>query len=149
MKRFHLLTWALALILAVTPLIVSDVVARSGEPDVVVVQHILIGFKKSVPGRTIERTKKEAKELAEELLQRAKDGEDFDAMVKEYTNDSYPGIYKMSNHKAPLLPDARQRKGMVSAFGDVAFSLEIDELGLAKYNSMTCPNGWHIIKRLE
>jgi hypothetical protein len=149
MKRLHLLTWALALVIAATPLIVSDVVARSGEPDVVVVQHILIGFKKSVPGKPIERTKKEAKALAEELLQRAMDGDDFDAMVKEYTNDRHPGIYKISNHDAPLLPDARQRKEMVSAFGEVAFDLEIDEVGMAKYNSMTCPYGWHIIKRLE
>ena len=149
MKRFHLLTWALALILAVTPLIVSDVVARSGEPDVVVVQHILIGFKKSVPGRTIERTKKEAKELAEELLQRAKDGEDFDAMVKEYTADAYPGIMLLTNDGVNPVRGGTTRSNVVAKFGDVSFQLEVGEIGMAKHHAALSPYGWHIIKRLE
>ncbi len=123
--------------------------AEAAEPDVIVVQHILIGFKKTVPGQELERTKKDARALAEELLQRASDGADFDSMVKEYTNDTHPGIYKLTNTRAPLLPDARQRKDMVAAFGDLAFRLDVGEVGLAKFNSMTSPYGWHIIKRLE
>jgi hypothetical protein len=119
------------------------------EPDVVVVQHILIGFKKSVPDKDIERSKKDARALAEDLFQRATDGDEFDLMVEEFTNDSAPGIFKLSNKDAPLLPDARQRKEMVAAFGNVAFRLEVGEVGMAKYNSMTSPYGWHIIKRLE
>ena len=123
--------------------------AGAAGPDVIVVQHILIGFKKTVPGQELERTKKEAKVLVDDLLQRASDGADFDPLVKEYTNDTYPGIYKLTNVNAPLLPDARQRKEMVSAFGDLAFRLDVGEVGLAKYNSVTSPYGWHIIKRLE
>ena len=141
-------------ILVVLGLLVLSIVAGSfqavaKEPDVIVVQHILIGFKKSIPNKQLERTKKDARALAEELLQRASDGDEFAPLVEEYTNDSYPGIYKLSNTKAPLLPDARQRKEMVSAFGNTAFRLEIGEVGMAKYNSMTSPYGWHIIKRLE
>jgi len=124
-------------------------IAEAKEPDVVVVQHILIGFKKTVPGQQLERTKKDARALVDELFQRASDGADFDPLVKEYTNDTYPGIYKLSNTRAPLLPDARQRKEMVAAFGNVAFRLEVGEIGMAKYNSVTSPYGWHIIKRLE
>ena len=46
------------------------------EPDRVVVQHFLIGFNKSIKHKKIERTKKEAGKLAEELYHRALDGED-------------------------------------------------------------------------
>ena len=123
--------------------------AVAKEPDVVVVQHILIGFKKTVPGQELERDKKDARALAEELFQRASEGTDFAPLVKEYTNDTYPGVYKLTNTGAPLVPDARQRKEMVSGFGDVAFRLEVGEVGLAKYNSVTSPYGWHVIKRLE
>jgi len=149
MKRHHVLTWALAVGIAIVPLISSDAAARSGEPEIVVVQHILIGFKKTVSGKTLERTKKEAKALAEELFARAKEGEDFDALVKEYTNDRYPGIYKVINDEGPLIPDGIPRKDMIPCFGEVAFELEVDEVGMAKYNSMGCNFGWHIIKRLE
>jgi peptidyl-prolyl cis-trans isomerase D len=127
----------------------TDVFAR--EPDVIVVQHILIGFKKTVPDKPQERTKREARALADELVERAEAGEDFDALVKEYTNDNYPGVYKLTNtyNDAPILPDARRRDEMVSAFGDVAFRLEVGEIGVAKYNAISSPFGWHIIKRLE
>ena len=149
MKRHHMLAWALAVSIVIVPLIFSDVVARSGEPDIIVVQHILIGFKKSVAGKTIERTKKEAKALAEELFARAKEGEDFDALVKEYSDDRHPGIYKVINEGGPLIPDGIPRKEMITCFGDVAFELEVGEVDMAKYNSMGCSFGWHIIKRIE
>lgn len=122
---------------------------RADEPDVVTVQHVLIGFKRSVPNKKLERTKKEAQALVEDLLARAQQGEDFDAMVKEYTSDSYPGIYKLTNRDTPLLPNSRQRSEMVSSFGDVAFSLAVGEVGMAKYHGGNSPYGWHLIKRLE
>lgn len=123
--------------------------AQAKEPDVIVVQHILIGFKKTVSGKTLDRTKKEAQALAMELLERARKGEDFDALVKEYTDDRYPGIYKLSNTGTALLPDAFKRTAMVPGFGDTAFRLEVGEVAIAKYNSMTSPYGFHIIKRFE
>ena len=83
-----------------------------------------------------------------EVFERAKT-EDFDALVKEYTNDSYPGIYKMTNNGAPIQAGAAKRSGMVRAFGDVAFGLAVDEVGMANYSAGSSPYGWHIIKRLE
>ena len=47
---------------------------KKDEPDQVVVQHILIGFKKSLPNRILERTRKQARALAESLLERAQNG---------------------------------------------------------------------------
>jgi len=124
--------------------------AARDEPEVVVVQHILVAFKGSVRGKRIERTKKEAKTLAQQLLERATSGEeDFDALVKEYTDDSYPGTYKLTNQGAPRMSGAYQRQDMAVRFGDVAFSLDVGQVGMADYSPTDSPFGWHIIKRLE
>lgn len=122
------------------------------EPERVTVQHILIAFKGSLPGdKKVTRSREDAEKLALRIFERAKAGEDFEAMVKTYTNDSFPGIYKMSNRSVP--PDASRkeysRTGMVKAFGDVGFGLEVGGVGLAVYDPATSQFGWHIIKRLE
>ena len=122
---------------------------KKGEPDQVVVQHILIGFKKSLPGRTLERSRKQARALAESLLARAEEGEDFDALVKEYTDDQYPGKYLMINDEVKQVRGATKRSSMVARFGDVAFSLEVDQVDMAAHHAALSPFGWHIIKRLE
>jgi len=123
--------------------------AHGKEPDKILVQHILIGFKNTVPDKPQQRSKKEAKTLAYEILQRAQDGEDFDALVKEYTNDNVPGIMLVTNTRAPRATGGRTRSDLVPKFGDVAFRLEVGEVGVAKFNTAVCPYGWHVIKRLE
>src|SRR5205814_79055 len=59
-------------------------VAAGEQPAHVIVQHVLIGFEGSVPGKNITRTKEAARALAAEVYARAKKGEDFDALVKQY-----------------------------------------------------------------
>jgi foldase protein PrsA len=147
MKRAGLLMCLPLLVLALN--LPASEAAKEKEPDVVVVQHILIGFKRTIPNKKLDRTKKQAEALALELLERARSGEDFDALVKERTDDTYPGIYKLTNKGAPLMPKARTRDDMVPNFGRVAFSLEVGEIGLAKYHPGNSPYGWHVIKRLE
>jgi hypothetical protein len=125
---------------------------RQAEPERITVQHILIAFRGSLPGdNKVTRSMGEAEKLALRIFERAKAGEDFDAMVKTYTNDAYPGIYKMTN--MGVEPDrAKQeypRARMVKAFGDVGFRLAVGEVGLAAYDPATSKYGWHIIKRLE
>jgi parvulin-like peptidyl-prolyl isomerase len=124
---------------------------QRAEPERVTVQHILIAFKGSLPDPKVTRSQGDAEKLAFQIFEKAKAGEDFDAMVRTYTNDSYPGIYKMSNKDVP--PDqSRQefsRARMVKAFGDVGFSLEVGGVGLAVYDPAASKYGWHIIKRLE
>jgi hypothetical protein len=123
----------------------------SAEPEHVTVQHILIAFKGSIPDPKVTRSREDAEKLALQIFERAKAGEDFEAMVKTYTNDSFPGIYKMAN--AGVTPDpAKQefsRTRMVKAFGDVSFSLEVGGVGLAVYDPATSKYGWHVIKRLK
>jgi peptidyl-prolyl cis-trans isomerase C len=128
-----------------------SVTLTQAEPERVTVQHILIAFKGSLPDPKVTRSKEEAEKIALQIFERAKAGEDFAAMVKMYTNDSYPGIYKMTNKG--VTPDKSEqeysRTGMVKAFGDVGFSLEVGGVGLAVYDAATSKYGWHIIKRLE
>ena len=123
--------------------------AASAGPEHVVVQHILIGFAGSVPGKNITRTTEEARKLAEELLARARKGEDFDALVKQYTDDAAPGIYGMANTGVRPGTAETPRTGMVKGFGDASFSLAVGEVGMAPYDPKASPYGWHVIKRLK
>jgi hypothetical protein len=145
-------TFACLAALALLALPALAAVQEKAEPERVVVQHILIAFRGSLPNdQKVTRSQADAEKLALKIFERAKAGEDFDAMVKTYTNDSYPGIYKMSNRGVP--PDRSKgefpRTGMVKAFGDVSFGLEVGGVGLAVYDLATSKYGWHIIKRLE
>jgi hypothetical protein len=121
------------------------------EPDHVTVQHILIAFKGSIPKDSVKRTQFEAELLVKEIFKRAKEGQDFDKLVKNFSDDQYPGIYRMSNFDVE--PDESEREysrsKMVKAFGDLSFRLSVNQIGLAKYDPETCKYGWHIIKRIE
>jgi len=119
------------------------------EPERVEVQHLLVSFEGQIPG--ITRTQEEAKDLAKELFKRARRGEDFDAMVQEYTDDSHPGIYAMHNLEVEPLPGGTEyaRAGMVKSFGDVSFRLRVDKVKMAVYDAEDSRFGWHIIKRLK
>jgi hypothetical protein len=129
---------------------------NEGEPSHITVQHILIGFKGSVRGKDITRTKEEAEELAKELLAKAKAGEDFLQLVIEHTDDSPPGIYHMANfgergNSRPARPEDMvfKRGEMVPAFGNTGFPLKVGETGLAEFDPMNSPFGWHIVKRIN
>lgn len=121
------------------------------EPDHVTVQHILIAFKGSIPKDSVKRAQFEAELLVKEIFKRAKKDQDFDKLVKNYSDDQYPGIYRMSNFDVE--PDESEgeypRSKMVKAFGDLSFKLSVGEIGLAEYDPETCKYGWHIIKRIE
>jgi hypothetical protein len=117
------------------------------EPQHVQVQHILIAFAGS--GTRATRTKEEAKKLAYEILEKARAGEDFDALVKQYTDDSPPGIYGMSGKGVAPAQGEYPRDQMVPAFGNVGFAISPGNIGMADFDQQTSPYGWHIIKRLK
>jgi peptidyl-prolyl cis-trans isomerase C len=121
------------------------------EPKHVTVQHILIAFEGSIPKETVTRTQEEAEKLALEVYKRAKKGEDFDKLVKEYTDDQYPGVYGMSNFnvESDQNQEESSRSQMVKAFGDVSFRLSVNGIGLAEYDPEDSKYGWHIIKRIK
>ena len=118
-------------------------------PQHVQVQHVLIGFSGSVPGKAITRSKDEAKKVAYEILDRARKGEDFNELVRKYTDDSPPGIYGMAGTGVAKGPGEFSRDGMVAAFGNVGFNISPGNIGIADYDPVASPFGWHIIKRLK
>ena len=138
---------AVAVLVFALPLLSGEL----GEPEHVTVQHILIAFQGTIPDAGITRSEADAQKLAQELLMRARQGEDFDALVKQYTDDAYPGIYSMANagRAADSGKQEFSRSGMVKAFGDVSFGLQVGEIGMAVYDRKTSKFGWHIIKRLK
>jgi len=125
--------------------------AKVPEPDYITVQHILVGFQGSVPGKNITRSKESARELAVKVYEMAKSGKEFGALVTEFTDDSYPGIYKMANFGVPgdMSQKVFPRDKMVGAFGDVGFPLQVGDVGLAEFDPQKSKYGWHIIKRIE
>jgi hypothetical protein len=127
----------------------SSAPAPAAEPERIKLQHILISFAGKVPGKDITRSEAEARSLATQLLERARAGEDFDALVKQYTDDRHPGIYSLSNRGVSAAQGEFPRERMVPAFGDVGFTLQVGETGIAPYDPAKSPYGWHIIRRLE
>ncbi len=132
----------------------EGVVSDNGEPGYITVQHCLIGFQGTV--KNAMRTKEEAQALALELFEKAKAGEDFDKIVRKYTDDSPPGIYRMANRgfrsdMSPIVPSNKiyARDEMVPAFGNTGFPLKVGEVGLAEFDEEESPFGWHIVKRIN
>lgn len=120
------------------------------EPDRIVVQHILISFQGAARSKQT-RSKDDAKALAQELLGRVKNGENFVELMKRYSDDPGPGEYGMANNGVMVRDPEKEfpRRGMVPAFGNTGFKLEVGEIGLADHDPQTSPFGWHIIKRVK
>jgi hypothetical protein len=121
---------------------------RTGpEPDHILIAHVLISFQGTRTKAT--RTQAAAEKLAGEILAKAKKGEDFNKLIRDYSDDPGEGVYGLANFKVNPVSPEFERKAMVPAFGDVGFSLEVGEVGMAPYEARTSPYGWHIIKRLK
>jgi len=116
--------------------------------ETVEVQHILISFEGADPRVAATRTRDEAERLAAELFARIRAGKDFDGLVRDHTDDAYPGIYALTTGK-PASQDVYPRRLMAPGFGDASWRLAVGEVGVAAWVPVTCPIGWHIIKRLQ
>ena len=138
---------AVAMAAALMPACTTKPVTQ--EPDRVVVQHILVSFSGKVPGKIVNRKQSDAATRAREVLERARKGEDFDALVREYTDDRYPGRYTLVNTGRKPGAGEYGRDQMVAGFGDTAFSLAVGAVGMCAFDNTRSPYGWHIIKRVE
>lgn len=102
-------------------------------------RHILISYKgASSASPFTERNKSEAREFAEELLDRILNGDDLGKLAEEFSDDRGSaqdggalGIFK--------------RTDMVKPFADAAFSLEVGEVS----DIVESPFGFHIIERTD
>lgn len=98
-------------------------------------KHILISTVDSTMGETV-RTDEEAKAEAQKILDRINAGEDYDALMNEYSED--PGL--AGNPDGYIFTEGE----MVTEFYDGAKALAEDEVsGLVKSDY-----GYHIIKRV-
>ncbi|MDI1450638.1 peptidylprolyl isomerase [Polyangium sp. 6x1] len=106
-------------------------------PEWITAQHVLVAYKgaKNAP-KTVTRSKADAKKRAEEVAAKAKAGEDFTALVKEYSDDAATAerLGSLGKFKAD---------GMVKPFSDAAFALKVDETS----GVVETPFGFHVIKR--
>ena len=118
------------------------------EPERILVAHILVAFSGAARSKAT-RTREAAEKLAYDLLARARKGDDFNKLMKEFSDDPGPGVYGMANHRVSPKGDDYERKGMVPAFGDVGFKLELGTVGMSLYDPQKSPFGYHVIKRLE
>ena len=77
-------------------------------------------------------------------------GEDFGELVKEATDDSPPGIYGIVlSGPGDQRNKIFQRSGMVAAFGNVGWKLEVGEVGVAAHHPKDSYYGFHIVKRTK
>lgn len=119
-----------------------------GEPPRVVVQHILISFAGASRPQN-QRSQEVAEKLAGELLRLARRGEDFEVLMRTYSDDKGPGEYGMSNRQVEPEAGEAPRGAFVPGFGNLAFQLEVDEIALVPYEPGVSPFVWHLLKRVK
>ena len=104
--------------------------------DKVTVKHILIQFPEGITNASEDTEKAETLKKADDVLAKAKSGEDFDKLIEEYNQDPGQGKngYTFSNDGT-----------MVQDFADASFKLEIGQIS----ELVETPYGYHIIKRIE
>lgn len=109
------------------------------EEERIAASHVLVQYQGSLRASPeIKRTKEQAQKLAGEIAAKAKKGQDFAALAKQYSDE----------------PGAKERGGalgkfakgqMVKPFADAAFALKPGEVsGVVETNF-----GFHVIKRTE
>lgn len=108
------------------------------------VAHILIAFQ-GAERSSQTRSREEAEVLVASLAERIQAGEDFEALGKEFSNDPGGGPYVMSTDGSGGYP----RASMATSFGDVAWRLDVGQVGVCAYDPVKSKFGWHIIKRLR
>jgi hypothetical protein len=106
-------------------------------PTTIAAQHILVAYRGADHAPAgVTRTKAQAKTRAAEVDAKAKAGEDFSALVAQYSDD--PGA---KDRQGSLGKFSRDK--MDKAFSDAAFQLRVDEVS----DVVETRFGFHVIKR--
>ena len=110
--------------------------AEEGEVDEVAAQHVLIAFRgASRAAKDVTRSKSEAKKLAQEVLAKAKAGEDFSKLAADYSD--CPSKANRGNL------GKFNREAMAKPFSDAVFALKVNAVS----DVVETKFGFHIIKR--
>jgi parvulin-like peptidyl-prolyl isomerase len=120
----------------------ADILAREPVANTAQIKHILIGWNDSgndgrQDQRAAKRTKKDAEDQVRALLAQIKSGADFDALMKQYSED--PGSASAARAYT-VSPDAQ----LVLEFKELGLRLKIGEVGVVQSEY-----GFHIMKRVE
>jgi parvulin-like peptidyl-prolyl isomerase len=117
----------------------ADILGREPLANTAQVKHILIGWKETETHdpRAAKRTKKDAEDQVRALMTQIKAGAEFDALMKEWSED--PG--SAANGRAyAVSPDAQ----LVIEFKQLGLRLKVGEAGVVQSDY-----GFHIMKRVE
>lgn len=126
------------------------VIADEREPQHVTVQHVLIAFEGAkLVGVT--RTLEKAERMAENVFEAAKGGRPFDELVKLYSDDGGgQGVYHLANWGiVKTEPGEMERGRMVRDFHRAAFTMDVDEIRLVRYDELGSPLGFHVMRRIK
>ena len=114
--------------------------ARFEQPEMVRVSHILLATVDQTARQPLPEPQKEAKRRqADDALKRAKAGEDFAKLVKEFSDDTN------SKERGGEITLARGTPNIPMEFESAAFSLVENQIS----EVVSTPFGYHIIKLLE
>lgn len=121
----------------------SDEEAREFyDNNIIKVKHILIFTIDPTTGEKLpDADLQSAQFQADELLKKAQNGENFDALVAEYTHDQDAFYYIGEGYS--LTADGVESTGMVPEFETASLALNVDEVS----DLVVSQYGYHIIKR--
>lgn len=111
---------------------------RIEKQDRISASHVLVAYKGSQRAKpSVTRTKAEARKRAEEVLEKARKGEDFAALARQYSDDS-------SSSKGGDL-GSFGKNSMVKPFADAAFALKVGNVS----DIVESEFGFHVIRRTK
>ena len=127
----------------VSHVVSQDILAREPVANHVMVKHILIAWKDldsddyHVDPRASSRSKADAEQVVDGLVGQLRAGGDFDALMKEHSEDVGSAT---TGEPFAVSPDAR----LVIEFKTLGLRLNVGEIGVCESQF-----GFHIMKRVE
>lgn len=127
-----------------SPVVSHDILQREPTANTAMVKHILVGWADLAEAyqghqdqRSAKRTKAEAEAEVKDLVGKLAAGEDFDELMKTFSEDVGSAA---SGKPFTVKPDS----GLVIEFRQLSLRLNVGEVGVCQSDY-----GFHIIKRLE